>query len=182
MRFLNPDGCAAARACVSKKRRFGVHLERAAIIAAVIAVAALSGCSRTAVYVPEGPGPGVKVESELAPYATVRMNTVNILDKSLEDWQGGEKGKKGKIAVESTNARRTPSGTVEVWTVLRNRTDFPLQIEGRTQFFDRDQAPVEGPSAWKRVFLPPNSVATYKETSTKVMEIGYYYIEIREGR
>ena len=66
--------------------------------------------------------------------------------------------------------------------MIRNRTDFPLQIEGRVQFFDESKAPVEGPTAWQRVFLPPQSVATYKESSTNVYDIGYYYIEIREGR
>ena len=84
--------------------------------------------------------------------------------------------------MESTNGRRTPTGTIEVWAVLRNRTDSPLQIEGRAQFFDADRAPAEGPTAWQRVFLPPNGVATYKEASTKVLQIAHYYIEIREGR
>jgi len=110
------------------------------------------------------------------------MNTVNILDKSLQHWAGEPEEKGGKIAVESTNARRNPTGTLEVWAVIRNRTDGQLQIEGRTQFFDRQQAPVEGPTAWQRVILPPNGVATYKEFSTMVDEPAYYYIEIREGR
>ena len=103
-----------------------------------------------------------------APYATVRLNTVNIIDKSLANWHGKEDEKYSKIAVEQTNSRRTATGTLEVWATLRNRTDYPLQIEGRSQFFDSDQAPVEGPTAWQSVFLPANSVATYKEFSTKV--------------
>jgi len=140
----------------------------------------LSGCKT--VDVREGPGPGVRVRDPQAPYAGIRMNSVAIIDKSLEEWYGKPKEKRGKIAVESTSARRTPTGTLEVWAVLRNRTDYPLQIEGRTQFFDRDEAPVEGPTAWQRVHLPPQGVATYKELSTKVQEIAYYYVEIREGR
>jgi len=138
------------------------------------------GCESSAVR--EGPAPGVRIRHPAAPYATVRMNTVNILDKSLQDWHGDPEQKRGKIAVEATNARRTPTGTVEVWATLRNRTDHALQLEGRSQFFDRDEAPVEGPTAWQRVFLPPNGVGVYKERSTKVMEVGYYYVEIREGR
>ena len=58
-----------------------------------------------------------------------------------------------------------------MWAVLRNRTDYPLQIEGRSQFFDADQVPIEEPSAWKRVHLPPNAVGTYRESSTKVEAI-----------
>lgn len=153
-----------------------------------------AGC---VVSVHEGAAPGVRVQDSRAPQAGIRLNTVNIIDKSLQKWDGDKRDPKwlallknnpeeakkySKIAVEATNARRTPTGTVEVWATLRNRTDYPLQIEGRAQFFDSSQAPVEGPTAWQRVHLPPNSVATYKESSVKVMEIGYYYIEIREGR
>ncbi|MBF0530211.1 MAG: hypothetical protein HQK55_13255 [Deltaproteobacteria bacterium] len=102
----------------------------------------------------------------------VPLNTVNFLDKALEE----------KVAVQSTNARRSASDTVEVWAVLRNKTDKTLQLEARTQFFDRQQAPGEPPTAWQRLFLPSGALGTYKDFSTKVSEVGYYYIEIREVR
>jgi hypothetical protein len=70
----------------------------------------------------------------------------------------------------------------EAWAVLKNLTNEQIMVEGRVWFFDQDEQPVEGPTAWKRLFIPPNSMATYRELSTKVMEIGYYYIEVREGR
>lgn len=102
----------------------------------------------------------------------VPLNTVNFLDKDLEQ----------KLAVQSTNARRTASDTIEVWAVLRNKGDKTLQVEGRTQFFDRQQSPAEPPSAWQRLFIPAGALATYREFSTKVTEIGYYYVEIKEVR
>jgi len=154
--------------------------EAQSILFLVAGLAVCVGCTRTIVR--EGAAPGLRVRGERAPYAQVRMNTVNILDDSLQDWQGDEKDRRGKIAVESTNSRRTETGTVEVWAILRNRTDHPLQLEGRVQFFDQTQAPVEGPTAWQRIYLPPNAVATYTEISTRVMDVGNYYIEIREGR
>jgi len=167
------------------------------VYAATFAFTLCSGCQTT--YVPEGAAPGVRVVEPRAPYASVhnRMNTVNIIDKSLQDWHARQykpwwsqifgsgpkpSAKYAKVAVESTNSRRTPTGTLEVWAVIRNRTDHPLQIEGRTQFFDASQAPIENPTAWQRVSLPPNSVATYKECSTRVHDVAYYYIEIREAR
>ena len=150
-------------------------------VAATGAVA-LTGCQTETVNVREGPGPGVRVRSGMAPYATIRMNTAVVLDDSLQNWNVGQKGKYSKIAVESTNAKRTETGTVKAWAVLRNRTDHPLQIEGRVQFFDEMEAPVEGPTAWQRVHLPANSVATYSENSTDADHVKYYYIEIREGR
>lgn len=147
----------------------------------LVAVLSCNGCTRKYV-VKEGAAPGVRIRDPQAPQTQIRWNSVVIIDDSLQDWQGSPKEKKGKIAVENTNARRTPTGTVEVWAVLRNRTDYPLQIEGRTHFFDKNYAPVEGPTAWQRVYLSPNSVAVYREFSTNVMDIGYYYVEIREGR
>lgn len=162
------------------------------------AVCLLAGCT-TVVQVPEGASPGVRVRDSMAPNARIRMNSVAIVDKSLQQWDtkqveyqpawlsifssgNPENEKYSKIAVERTNARRTPTGTVEVWATFRNRTDYPLTIECRSQFFDRQEAPVEGPTAWQRVHLPQQSVGTYKEFSTNVMDVGYYYIEVREAR
>ena len=168
-------------------------MNNSCLFVCLIAASLVSGCK--VVDVQEGAGAGVRVTDERALQAGIRYNTVVILDKSLEKWNGrvfdppalkyfypDDKRKRSKIAVESTNSRRTETGTLEVWAILRNRTDQPLQLEGRTQFFDVDKAPAEDPTAWQRVFLPPQAVATYKESSTKVNGIGFYYVEIREGR
>jgi hypothetical protein len=156
----------------------------------------LQGCST--IDVREGPAPGVRVDDPRAPQARIRFdNAVVILDKSLQQWDAKayrpklygkvfhpeeEAKKNSKIAVEATNSRRTPTGTLEVWAELRNRTNYPLQIEGRTTFFDKDKAPVDGPTAWQRVFLPSQGIGVYKELSTKIEEVNIYYIELREGR
>ncbi len=148
----------------------------------------LGACKTTIIR--EGPYPGMKVKSSSPYSAKIRMNAVAILDKSLQKWYVIESnllgtieyGKKGKIAVESTGSRRTPTGTLEAWTVLRNRTDYPLQIEGRVQFFDAGQMQVEDPSTWQRLMLPPNATAKYSDSSLGAKDITYYYIEIREGR
>lgn len=162
------------------------------------AVCLLAGCT-TVVDVPEGASPGVQVRDRMAPNARIRMNSVAIVDKSLQYWDtrqveyqpawlsifsGGspENQKYSKIAVEGTNARRSPTGTVEVWATFRNRTDYTLTIECRAHFFDHQQAPVEGPTAWQRVHLPQQSIGSYNEFSTNVMDVGYYYIEVREAR
>jgi hypothetical protein len=139
----------------------------------------LAGCSTV---VQEGAAPGVRVRNDRAPQAGIRLNTVQIIDDGLQQWQGSDSERWSKISVESTNSRRTATGTLEVWGVLRNRTDFPLQLEGRTTFFDQYQVPAEKPTAWRRVMLPPNGVAAYKELSVGTNDIAYYYIEIREGR
>lgn len=153
------------------------------------------GC--TVIEKREGAAPGIQVRDSRLPYARIRMNTVNIIDKSLQNWGGdetspspefitgkdpAEANKQAKIAIENTNSRRTPTGTLEVMVVVRNRTDFPLQIEGRTQFFDENEFPSDGPTAWRRIFLPPNGVGSYREFSSKARGINYYYVELRAGR
>jgi len=147
-----------------------------------------SGCQNTMIH--EGPAPGMRVDNPTGYSAGIRMNSVAILDDSLQQWYvfensatgSIEHGKKGKIAVEMTSSRRSPTGTLEVWAVLRNRTDHDLQVQGRVQFFDQQKAPMEGPTPWKRIMMSANSVASYKEFSTNIHNIAYYYIEIREGR
>jgi hypothetical protein len=134
----------------------------------LFALALLSAC-KSEYVVPEGP---VQAQTVPHPLAQAKLNNVGFLDPSF----------KNKIAVERQGARRTESGTLEVWVTIRNRTDHPHQVEGRVQFFDADQAPTEGPSAWKRVHLPPNGTQTWKEFSTQVDGIEYYYVEMREGR
>ncbi len=138
---------------------------------AATAVMLVASCAT----VDEGPQPGLRVNDANAPYATVQYDRVVIVDKSLQSSRGG------KIAIENQGARRTPSGTVEVFATIRNRTDYPLQIEGRVQFFDADKVPVEGPSAWQRVYLGPNSIDAWRESSART-DIAHYYVEIREGR
>lgn len=129
----------------------------------------------------------------------IKMNSVTILDSSLYYEMIGATYCNGvqiaanpavtqnpvaryKVTVEQTESRRTATGTMEVLSILRNHTNYPLQIEGRTQFFDRNKSPVEDMSPWQRVQLPPKSIGTYKNVSTKRDEVEFFTIEIREGR
>lgn len=140
------------------------------------AFVAVLGLSLGACAVNEGPSPGMRVDDPRAPHATIQYDRVVILDDSLQNRRGG------KLAIENQGARRTATGTLEVYAVIRNRTDYPLQVEGRVQFFDQDRVPVEGPTAWQRVYLQPNSVSTWRDASTRVHDVAHYYVEIREGR
>jgi hypothetical protein len=149
-----------------------------------ISIAVLAGCTE---YIKEGASPGIRVEDELV---KMRMNSVAVLDRELQVTYVHENGLNGhreyghasKIAVESSGGRRTPTGTSEVWAILRNRTNFPLQLECNVQFFEKSGAPVEGPTAWQRIVLSPNAVSTYKEFSTSSVNGLDYYIQVREGR
>jgi hypothetical protein len=71
---------------------------------------------------------------------------------------------------------------VQVATRLVNCTDFPLQVEGRSHFFDEKNMEVEKPSAWNRVYLPARAIGTYSESSTDIRRVAAYLVELREGR
>lgn len=118
--------------------------------------------------------PGV-VDAEGA----LRMNGVGIVDPGL-----GKRGmlSGGKIAIAATDSRRTPTGTLEAWTTVRNCTAKPMQLEARAQFFDAAQYPLEAPTAWTRLFLSQNGVVSYKANSTHDSDVTYYYLEVREAR
>ncbi len=155
----------------------------------------LGGCAST--------DPCVNILEEKPVEPGVQMNSINIIDTSLynelisatycegrrvapttQEAQnaGGNVVARYKVTVEQADVRRTPTGTMEVQTILRNHTNFPLQVEGRAQFFDQAKTPAEDMSGWKRVQLPPKSIGTYRVVSNKKEEANYYYIEIREGR
>lgn len=86
-----------------------------------------------------------------------------------------------KVSINSAGTRTGPTGLLEVWAVLRNHTDYPLQVEGQTSFYDEQNAPIDVPPMWKRVYIPANSIATYKENATDFASSNFI-VELREGR
>lgn len=149
------------------------------LLSAVAASALLTGCQQTSY---EGAMPAQQINRADAPNATIHLNTVVILDRELQDVPGPISRRAGKITVERHGGVRLPTGAMEVYATIRNRTDFPQQLELRTQFFGSQQEPVEGPSAWQRVMLPPLGISTYKSSSMAFNNVDYYYVEVREGR
>jgi len=121
-------------------------------------------------------------------FSGLHLNSVAIADDNIKDLyivensSNGpvEHGKIGKIAVGNVGIKRTSTNNLEVFAVLKNRTDDRLQMQGRIHFFDDMGMPVEEPSAWQRMYFSPNSMLAYKEFSTH-MDAVYYYIEIREA-
>jgi hypothetical protein len=93
-----------------------------------------------------------------------------------------EYGLSGRVAAADLGTTRTAAGTVAVTYRLTNCTAGPLQIEARTHFLDAQGAPTEGPSGWRRVFLPSFGTDTYQESSADVRAVASYYIEMRAGR
>lgn len=86
-----------------------------------------------------------------------------------------------KITTEQVGSRKTNTGTLGVWTTLKNRTDYDLQVEGRTMFFDENFIPLDDVTSWKRLYIPANGISSYK-TSSMSFDATHYIIELREGR
>ncbi|MCL4217525.1 MAG: hypothetical protein KJ052_11050 [Candidatus Hydrogenedentes bacterium] len=116
--------------------------------------------------VTEGTEPGTQV---VLPQTQARLNNVGFLTPGLNR----------RVAVQGSGANRTATNTLEVWATFRNRTDFQQKLNVRTQYFHEDRSPAEGPDAWQSVFLPPNSIQTYKTFSSGT-DAAYYYIEIMD--
>jgi hypothetical protein len=135
----------------------------------------LTGCQQ-APHFEEGAKLGMRVDDSLAPDARIRHDQVVIIDRALQT------DKTGKLAIESHGARRNPTGTLKIIAQIRNRTTFPQVIEARTNFFDNGFVPIEKTTAWSRVFLDPNGIGVYEESSVMAGEVAHYYVEIREAR
>jgi len=147
------------------------HIRNTSAIIIMLSMILIGGGCRE-YDVREGSYAPVRVRDQNLAGTQIRWNNVSLLDRSIEN----------KVFVEATNSRRTPTNTVEVWALFRNRTDYPLQLQCRASFYDATQAPVEGPTAWQRVFLPPNGTANFSNVFSTVLDVGFYNIEVREGR
>lgn len=152
------------------------HRCRRAMLGALGAALLLGGCQQAPIPSQEGAQFGLRVQDANAPNARIQYDQVVILDKSLQNSQNS------KIAVEAQGARRTATGTLTVMVQLRNRTDFPQMLEARAHFFDSSFAPIEKPSAWNRVPMEANGIASFQETSLGTQAVAHYYVEIREAR
>lgn len=119
--------------------------------------------------------------------ASTEMNSIVFVDHGLnrtiitKSVMGERSRSTVKVEVESSGIRQTPTGNTEVWAVLRNRTDYDLQVEGMASFYDAGSAPLDDRSSWKRVYIPANSTALYKEVSVD-QQAKYFVVELREGR
>lgn len=102
----------------------------------------------------------------------VPLNAVSVIDSGI----------RRKVLVQSVQAARTATGNVAVETRLMNCTDYPLQVEGRTNFLTATGGTAEPPSMWQRIALPPRSFAAYAESSVSGPGAVTFLIEVKEGR
>lgn len=118
-------------------------------------------------------------------HESLTMNKVIFVDHDLNRVEFNEFLKSSqqiiKVSLQKVGSRRTDTGSLEVWTVLKNHTDYDLQVQARAMFFDGDEVPIDDQSVWKRLYIPANSFATYREFSVSPLA-DYYIVELREGK
>ena len=107
-----------------------------------------------------------------SPLTEMPLNSASVTDYSVID----------KIFVRQLTAQRTATGTVEVVSQVINCTDYPLNVEARTQFYNAAQVPSEPVSAWKRFNLSARTSNTYRESSIGTKTVDFYTVELRETK
>ena len=147
------------------------------LITCLLSVCALStcGCATQGVIPP--------AHQQVA-YSTAkpRLNTVNIIDNALQTSYlrpGGAPYISTKLAVEGAGQSVVQTGAREVWVTLRNLTDYPQNVEIRVTWYDAAERPVDGPTAWKRIFIPSNGAETFTSPSVHSAS-NAFYVEVRE--
>ncbi|HLO75107.1 MAG TPA: hypothetical protein VK196_01465 [Magnetospirillum sp.] len=154
-----------------------------AVMAGLAGITALAGCSQVQEPAPICSMAGIAAQRQLvalpaaapgepSPMLEMPLNSISITDYTVIN----------KLFVRQVSAQRTPTGTVKVVGQIVNCTDFPLNVEARTQFYDQGQTPSEPVSAWKRLNLAPRTFNTYSESSTGTHTVQYYMVELKETR
>lgn len=144
---------------------------RLALVAASATLAlALAGCATTEVQ--EG---GVRIDQQ----NNIRpaLNSVRVIDDNL-----AKNVSQTKISsfldVEGTFVTSGPTGFKKITVQLRNKSKVAIPIEARTSWYDVNGVPVDAAQSWTHLFLQPQSMVTYEQSSSKLTS-AQYYVEVR---
>ncbi|MBF5056791.1 hypothetical protein Y5W_02085 [Alcanivorax sp. 521-1] len=111
-------------------------------------------------------------------------NTVLFTDYDLNrNFKDGLVGPNKVIRLTSTGhgIQRTDTGTSQVWVELRNHTDYDYQVEARTRFYTEGGMPTDADPVWRRLTVPANGNAVYREKSVGTERL-QYRVEVRQTR
>ena len=88
------------------------------------------------------------------------MNSVVFVDKSLNFVKNGGFASGDinvrKLSVDRHGFKELATGSMEVWAVIKNHTDYDQEIQVGTQFYDVDQVPSEYAAVPQRLFITKN--------------------------
>jgi hypothetical protein len=116
------------------------------------------------------PAGSALVAQEYGSISPIPLDAVQFTDRKLSK----------EVAVQSLQASRTPTNTVQVTARLINCTDSAVVVGARSNFMDGSQAAIEAQTAWQNVVLQPRAMGVYQESSlSKAVE--RYVVELRDA-
>jgi hypothetical protein len=119
--------------------------------------------------------------------APVGMNEVVYVEHGLnrtyttKKWLQKSRLKAINISLEKSFIQQNEAGYKQVMSLFRNHTDFDYVLEVRTHFFDASEFPSDTVSKWQRIFVPANSIQTYKVMSIDKTTT-YFRTEVRSAK
>jgi len=123
----------------------------------------LAGCATN-----DQPAEGAAAPEAMAPpMVPQQLNTVAMLDPGLSN----------KLEVTVADAHRTDAGTYRVHAVFKNRTSREIDIQVRTQFFDEMRHPLQPPTRWEVLHVPPRAIETVTQSSS-TQAAANFYVEV----
>ena len=85
------------------------------------------------------------------------------------------------ISVGNSGGRRSPTGTLEVFAILKNKSGRPVSFEARARFFEENGMPLDEDSAFERVSISPRGTGTFRALSM-TPAARHYVIEVRAAQ
>ncbi len=116
-------------------------------------------------------GPALVGQNYGARMSTIPLDAVQYTDKRIAR----------RVAVQSMYAQQTQTRNVAVGARFVNCSTASVALGVRTSFLDATLRPTEAASAWKTVYVPAKSTATYDEISVDRDRVKHYLIEVRDG-
>jgi uncharacterized protein YcfL len=107
------------------------------------------------------------------------LNSVRVIDKNLAKRVSGSRSRvKSFLDVESVNVSTGPTGFKKVTVLIRNKSTVAIPLEARASWYDAGGVPSDPAQSWTHLFLQPQSLATFEQSSSR-LNSSQYYVEIR---
>lgn len=142
-----------------------------AIACAAAALAAgLSACETTP---PEG---GVRIDQQnnIRP----ELNSVRVIDGTLARYVGAKFKVDSLLDTEGAYVSTGPTGFKKITVQIRNKTNVALPLQARASWYDAAGVPTDGAQSWTSLFVQPNAMVTFEQSSAR-LNSAQYYVEIR---
>ncbi len=136
---------------------------------ASLLTAGLAGCATA----PEG---GVRIDQQnnIRP----ELNSVRVIDGTLARYVGAKFKVDSLLDTEGAYVSTGPTGFKKITVQIRNKTNVALPLQVRASWYDQNGVPTDQAQSWTSIFVQPNAMATFEQSSARLTS-AQYYVEIR---